>query len=185
MITTILAFTFKDKLSMIFMMITRVLYIPILISGFMLALYRVPRDPVLGSLKVILGLAVIALLEIGFARKNHHNLASNIIWSLVIVFALTSLVGLYLADWYFFWLINWYWASKHLCHNKNPRTFPFADSFDLTLFYDFHKVPVSGNVATDHFVPHGAVMSHTVSMRVVNGADFKDLTLPIVFVLVG
>ncbi|WP_225364122.1 YisL family protein [Lentilactobacillus parakefiri] len=102
MITTILAFTFKDKLSMIFMMITRVLYIPILISGFMLALYRVPRDPVLGSLKVILGLAVIALLEIGFARKNHHNLASNIIWSLVIVFALTSLVGLYLADWYFF-----------------------------------------------------------------------------------
>ena len=102
MITAILAFVLKDKLSMIFMMITRVLYIPILVSGFMLALYRVPRDPVLGSLKVILGLAVIALLEIGFARKSHHNLANNIVWTLVVVFALTSVLGLYLADWYFF-----------------------------------------------------------------------------------
>lgn len=49
MITAILAFVLKDKLSMIFMMITRVLYIPILVSGFMLALYRVPRDPVLAA----------------------------------------------------------------------------------------------------------------------------------------
>lgn len=101
-ITAALAFILKDKLATIFMMITRVVYIPILVSGFMLALFRVPRDPVLGSLKVILGLAVIALLEIGFARKNHHNLSANIIWTLVIVFALTSVLGLYLDNWYFF-----------------------------------------------------------------------------------
>ncbi|MBZ3777305.1 YisL family protein [Lentilactobacillus otakiensis] len=101
-ISTVLAFILKNKSSIVFQMITRVLYIPILISGFMLALYRVPREPVLGSLKVILGLAVIALLEIGFARKNHKNLAANILWTLGIVFVLTSLLGLVLAGWYFF-----------------------------------------------------------------------------------
>jgi hypothetical protein len=101
-ITMVLSFALKDKMATIFMMITRVLYIPILASGFMLALFRVPRDPVLGSVKVILGLAVIALLEIGFARKTHHNLSANIFWTLGIVFVLTSLVGLILSGWYFF-----------------------------------------------------------------------------------
>ena len=101
-VTVLLSFALKDKLATIFMMITRVLYIPILASGFMLALFRVPRDPVLGSLKVILGLAVIALLEIGFARKNRNNLSANILWTLGIVFVATSLLGLNLAGWYFF-----------------------------------------------------------------------------------
>lgn len=101
-VTVVLSFALKDKLATIFMMITRVLYIPILASGFMLALFRVPRDPVLGSLKVILGLAVIALLEIGFARKNRNNLSANILWTLGIVFVATSLLGLILAGWYFF-----------------------------------------------------------------------------------
>jgi hypothetical protein len=101
-VTVLLSFALKDKLATIFMMITRVLYIPILASGFMLALFRVPRDPVLGSLKVILGLAVIALLEIGFARKNRNNLSANILWTLGIVFVATSLLGLVLAGWYFF-----------------------------------------------------------------------------------
>lgn len=101
-VTVLLSFALKDKLATIFMMITRVLYIPILASGFMLALFRVPRDPVLGSLKVILGLAVIALLEIGFARKNRNNLSANILWTLGIVFVATSLLGLILAGWYFF-----------------------------------------------------------------------------------
>lgn len=101
-ISTVLGFAIKNKPSIIFQMITRVLYIPILVSGFMLALYRVPREPFLGSIKVILGLAVIALLEIGFARKNRQKLSATILWTLGIVFVLTSLLGLVLAGWYFF-----------------------------------------------------------------------------------
>ncbi|GHP13832.1 hypothetical protein YK48G_12570 [Lentilactobacillus fungorum] len=99
-IAVILAFAFKDKLATIFMMITRVIYIPMLLSGGFLAWYRIPRAPVSGILKLLLGLAVIALLEMSFARKNRKADAKGLYWTLIGVFIVTTIFGFYLAGWY-------------------------------------------------------------------------------------
>lgn len=99
-IAVILAFSFKDKLATIFMMITRVLYIPILLSGGFLAWYRIPRAPVSGIVKLLLGLAVIALIEISFARKSRHAGSKSLYWTLIGVFVVTTIFGFYLAGWY-------------------------------------------------------------------------------------
>ncbi|KRL17329.1 hypothetical protein FD12_GL001847 [Lentilactobacillus rapi DSM 19907 = JCM 15042] len=99
-IAVILAFSFKDKLATIFMMITRVLYIPILLSGGFLAWYRIPRAPVSGIVKLLLGLAVIALIEISFARKSRQAGSKSLYWTLIGVFVVTTIFGFYLAGWY-------------------------------------------------------------------------------------
>nr|WP_040471421.1 DUF1516 family protein [Lentilactobacillus kisonensis] len=99
-ISVILAFALKDKLATIFIMVTRVLYIPILISGGFLAWFRIPKTPVSGIVKLLLGLAVIALIEISFAHKNRGSGSKVLYWTLATVFVVTTIFGFYLAGWY-------------------------------------------------------------------------------------
>lgn len=96
-IVTVIGLTRSEKKQITtWLMIDRVLYILILISGAILIIRAFQYGPVIMTIKGLLGLAVIALIEIVFARKQEGRLPAALTWSLAIVLVVTAGLGLWL-----------------------------------------------------------------------------------------
>ncbi|WP_288530683.1 YisL family protein [uncultured Secundilactobacillus sp.] len=94
---TIIGLTRKEEKRIAqWLILDRFLYLLILISGVILVIRTFQYSPVLISVKALLGLAVIALIEIAFGRKQERSLASGLVWTLAIVLVLTAGFGLWL-----------------------------------------------------------------------------------------
>lgn len=78
------------------LILDRALYILILISGVVLLIRTFQYGPVIMSIKALLGLAVIALIEIAFGRKQERSLSPILVWILAIVLVVTASLGLWL-----------------------------------------------------------------------------------------
>ncbi|WP_243674005.1 DUF1516 family protein [Lentilactobacillus kisonensis] len=99
-ISVILAFALKDKLATIFIMVTRVLYIPILISGGFFSLVSNSQDPGKWDCQITIRAGGNCLIEISFAHKNRGSGSKVLYWTLATVFVVTTIFGFYLAGWY-------------------------------------------------------------------------------------
>ncbi|WP_099973978.1 MULTISPECIES: DUF1516 family protein [Lactobacillaceae] len=80
----------NSKYDRIYQMIVRLGYLVSIISGLMLFEYGWHRDPIFTTLKIVVALAFIALVEIGFARKKNGQLSNSTIYT---VFAFCIVVG--------------------------------------------------------------------------------------------
>ncbi|MFC6274546.1 DUF1516 family protein [Levilactobacillus tangyuanensis] len=80
-----------------FLILSRLGYLVMIISGVVLTIRTFSHDPLLISLKFILGIATIALIEISFGRKLERDTHHLIYWILGIVALITIGLGLTLA----------------------------------------------------------------------------------------
>lgn len=80
-----------------FLLIARIAYLVMIISGVVLSIRTFVHAPILISLKFILGIATIALIEISFGRKMERDTPHLIYWILGIVSLITVGLGLTLA----------------------------------------------------------------------------------------
>ncbi|MTV82552.1 YisL family protein [Secundilactobacillus folii] len=96
-LVTLIGLTRHNKKQIVpWLMADRVLYILILISGGVLIFGAFKYAPVIMTIKGLLGLAVIALIEIAFARKQERKLSPILAWCLAIVIIVTACLGLWL-----------------------------------------------------------------------------------------
>ncbi|MCD2256423.1 DUF1516 family protein [Lactobacillus sp. CC-MHH1034] len=72
-------------------MLDRILYLVLIYSGAVMLLSTFQLSPIWIIIKAALGLAVIALIEIAFAKKQQRQ--SNILQWLTGIFALTAILG--------------------------------------------------------------------------------------------
>lgn len=96
----VLLVLFTDSHTKVYEMITRVLYLVIIITGILLFSHAWAVKPTLLIVKVILALIFIALIEISFARKNQKTLNKTLIWTVIIFCIVVGLLGFSLAGWY-------------------------------------------------------------------------------------
>ncbi|AZZ61391.1 DUF1516 family protein [Oenococcus sp. UCMA 16435] len=75
---------------------TRIIYLPLFVSGLLLALKTAHGQPVLTILKIAVALAFIALLEISFAHKIKKAPTKIVLAILAILFFLAALLGIML-----------------------------------------------------------------------------------------
>jgi asparagine N-glycosylation enzyme membrane subunit Stt3 len=81
-------------------MITRVGYLVIIGTGILLFGHAWTVEPTLLIVKVILAFILIALIEIGFARKNTNRLTTQAVWSVIIFLIVVAIIGFGLSGWY-------------------------------------------------------------------------------------
>lgn len=79
------------------LILARIAYIIMIISGVVLSIRTFNHAPLLISLKFLLGIGTIALIEISFGRKMERTTHHLIYWLLGIVALLTIGLGLMLA----------------------------------------------------------------------------------------
>lgn len=87
----------KEKLIAQWLIIDRFIYIVILISGIILVIRNFHYSPILISIKALLGLSVIALIEITFGHKQERIMTTDLIWTLVIIVLLTISFGFWIS----------------------------------------------------------------------------------------
>jgi len=80
-----------------FLLLARLAYLVMIISGVVLSIRTFGHAPLLISLKFALGIATIALIEISFGRKMERDTPHLIYWILGIVALITVGLGLTLA----------------------------------------------------------------------------------------
>ncbi|MDN6901048.1 DUF1516 family protein [Oenococcus sicerae] len=73
---------------------TRVIYLPLFISGLVLALKTVHAEPVLTIIKIAAALAFVAVLEITFARKINKKPAAIVLSIIALLFFLAAILGI-------------------------------------------------------------------------------------------
>ncbi|WP_429970289.1 YisL family protein [Fructilactobacillus sp. Tb1] len=99
LIVTILAlFSKSKKTSLIAMMIARVCYLFAIVTGVLLISHAFPNHPLLTIIKVILGLSLIAIIEIAFANKNRMKLTPGLAWLVILFILIVGGFGLYLTS---------------------------------------------------------------------------------------
>lgn len=82
------------KMTKIWAMIARVCYILIILSGVVLIVHAWPHISVLLVVKIVLALALIALAEIGFAKKSKDTASAVAIWVPIVLVVVVTVVGL-------------------------------------------------------------------------------------------
>lgn len=82
------------KMTKIWAMIARVCYILIILSGVFLIVHAWPHITVLLVVKIILAVALIALAEIGFAKKSKDTASAVAIWLPIVLVIVVMVVGL-------------------------------------------------------------------------------------------
>lgn len=100
MTITILLALLGNSHNKVYEMITRVGYIVIIVTGIMLFGRAWSVEPNLLIVKVVLALILIALVEIGFARKNTGRLTTQAVWAVIVFLIVVAIVGFGLAGWY-------------------------------------------------------------------------------------
>lgn len=80
-----------------FLLIARLAYLVMIISGVVLSIRTFAHAPLLISLKFVLGIATIALIEVSFGRKMERDTPHLIYWVLGVVGLITVGLGLTLA----------------------------------------------------------------------------------------
>ncbi|SYW04573.1 DUF1516 family protein [Oenococcus oeni] len=75
---------------------TRIIYLPLFVSGLLLALKTAHSQPILTILKIAVALAFVALLEISFAHKIKKTPTKIVLAILAILFFLAALLGIML-----------------------------------------------------------------------------------------
>ncbi|WP_439425876.1 DUF1516 family protein [Oenococcus alcoholitolerans] len=76
-----------------FILTTRIIYLPLFVSGIIAAFRSAQNQPILTVAKIAAALILIALLEIIFSKKERQG--SNLMLILVLlVFTLTSVLGI-------------------------------------------------------------------------------------------
>lgn len=98
-ITTLLGLLAKSH-NKVYQMITRVGYLVIIGTGILLFGHAWTVEPTLLIVKVILAFILIALIEIGFARKNTNRLTTQAVWSVIIFLIVVAIIGFGLSGWY-------------------------------------------------------------------------------------
>ncbi|USS89514.1 YisL family protein [Fructilactobacillus cliffordii] len=88
----------NHKLSTIFMMVARVCYIIAIVTGIIMMIHSWQSHPTLTLLKGILGLLVIASLEIAFAHKRRKQLSSKLMVIVLVLLIGVAAFGLYLTQ---------------------------------------------------------------------------------------
>lgn len=83
----------KDK---IVILTSRIIYLPLFISGLILAFRTVHTQPVLTIFKIAAALVFVALLEISFANKSKRQLGTIFFILVAVFFFLAALLGLIL-----------------------------------------------------------------------------------------
>ena len=76
------------------LIVTRLVYLILLITGGRMVMWTFSSDPVLTVVKVLLGLGTIVVSEIAFGKKGTRTM-KNILVGMVVV---TAVIGLILAD---------------------------------------------------------------------------------------
>ncbi|MCH4123057.1 MAG: DUF1516 family protein [Levilactobacillus sp.] len=87
----------SEKRATQFLILARLAYLVMIISGVVLSIRTFGHAPVLISLKFILGIGTIALIEISFGRKMERDTPHLVYWILGLVALLTVGLGLTLA----------------------------------------------------------------------------------------
>ncbi|AKP65475.1 hypothetical protein FC99_GL000193 [Levilactobacillus koreensis JCM 16448] len=87
----------SEKRATQFLILARIAYLIMIISGVVLSIRTFSHAPLLISLKFLLGIGTIALIEIGFGRKMERSASHIIYWILGIVALITVGLGLTLA----------------------------------------------------------------------------------------
>jgi len=87
----------SEKRATQFLILARIAYLVMIISGVVLSIRTFSHAPLLISLKFLLGIGTIALIEIGFGRKMERSTSHIIYWILGIVALITVGLGLTLA----------------------------------------------------------------------------------------
>lgn len=82
------------KMTKIWAMIARVCYILIILSGIVLIVHAWPHITVLLVVKIILAIALIALAEIGFAKKSKDTASAAAIWVPIVLVVVVTAIGL-------------------------------------------------------------------------------------------
>ncbi|MDF7666187.1 DUF1516 family protein [Bifidobacterium sp. ESL0745] len=82
------------KMTKIWAMIARVCYILIIVSGIVLIVHAWPHITVLLVVKIVLAIALIALAEIGFAKKSKDTASAVAIWVPIALVIVVMVVGL-------------------------------------------------------------------------------------------
>ncbi|USS87312.1 YisL family protein [Fructilactobacillus hinvesii] len=95
---TVALLSSNQKLSTTAMMVARVCYIIAIITGVIMMIHGWQFHPTLTLLKGLLGLAVIASLEIAFAHKRRHQLSWKLISMAFIFLIVVAIYGLYLTQ---------------------------------------------------------------------------------------
>lgn len=80
-----------------FLLLARLAYLVMIISGVVLSIRTFGHAPLLISLKFVLGIATIALIEMSFGRKMERDTPHLIYWILGVVALITVGLGLTLA----------------------------------------------------------------------------------------
>lgn len=87
----------SEKRATQFLILARIAYLVMIISGVVLSIRTFGHAPLLISLKFLLGIGTIALIEINFGRKMERDTPHLIYWILGIVALITVGLGLTLA----------------------------------------------------------------------------------------
>lgn len=87
----------SEKRATQFLILARLAYLVMIISGVILSIRTFSHAPLLISLKFILGIGTIALIEISFGRKMERNTPHLVYWILGVVALITIGLGLTLA----------------------------------------------------------------------------------------
>ncbi|KRM32991.1 hypothetical protein FC83_GL000081 [Agrilactobacillus composti DSM 18527 = JCM 14202] len=88
----------KPEKLMPWAMTARVLYLVSIVSGIILLLRVWQYNPVGSVIKIILALALIAFIEIAFARKQQQKLNKGLLWTVFICCLVVGIFGLWLAQ---------------------------------------------------------------------------------------
>ncbi|WP_417852720.1 YisL family protein [Weissella viridescens] len=96
-VVSVTLFSRNEKLSKINMMVARLGYLFAIGSGLMLLPYAYNEHPGLTILKVVVAVAVIGLIEMGFARKQRQTLHTRVAFIIMLLILIVGLFGIYLA----------------------------------------------------------------------------------------
>ncbi|WP_446002603.1 YisL family protein [Weissella viridescens] len=96
-VVSVALFSKNEKLSKVNMMVARIGYLFAIGSGFMLLPYAYNEHPGLTILKVVVAVALIGLIEMGFARKQRKTLHTRVAFIIILLILIVGLFGIYLA----------------------------------------------------------------------------------------
>ncbi|USS92846.1 YisL family protein [Fructilactobacillus ixorae] len=86
----------RPQISRVAMMVSRFCYLVAIGTGILLLPTGWQLHPGLTTIKVVMGLAVIASLEIAFARKRHHQLSKLLMLVVGCLLIVVAAYGLFL-----------------------------------------------------------------------------------------
>lgn len=99
-VASLAIFVSDDKISKISMMIARLGYIFAIFSGAMVFSYAYQENAMQTIIKVVLGIGLIGLIEVAFAKKQRHELNVGFAFIVIVAIILVGLFGIHLAGGY-------------------------------------------------------------------------------------